>query len=180
MYNKFRAVSSIQVIAELCVPILGVLALKEFFSLKISSEEKIKALKKSLYAFGGLIIIGFLLAHSFSTFEGIRDTTYLNIEKEYNIIGVLDAVIADRKAMLLFDVLRSLFLMLLTAGVLWMFLKSKLKQGIAILIIAVFVLFDFLYHIGILHQIIFVPLGSSEKRLYQRMIFAMLPFLLRS
>jgi len=124
------------------VPILGVLALKEFFSLKISSEEKIKALKKSLYAFGGLIIIGFLLAHSFSTFEGIRDTTYLNIEKEYNIIGVLDAVIADRKAMLLFDVLRSLFLMLLTAGVLWMFLKSKLKQGIAILIIAVFVLFD--------------------------------------
>jgi hypothetical protein len=142
LYNKFRAVSSIQVIAELCVPILGVLALKEFFSLKISSEEKIKALKKSLYAFGGLIIIGFLLAHSFSTFEGIRDTTYLNIEKEYNIIGVLDAVIADRKAMLLFDVLRSLFLMLLTAGVLWMFLKSKLKQGIAILIIAVFVLFD--------------------------------------
>ena len=142
LYNKFRAVSSIQVIAELCVPILGVLALKEFFSLKISSEEKIKALKKSLYAFGGLIVIGFLLAHSFSTFEGIRDTTYLNIEKEYNIIGVLDAVIADRKAMLLFDVLRSLFLMLLTAGVLWMFLKSKLKQGIAILIIAVFVLFD--------------------------------------
>jgi hypothetical protein len=142
LYNKFRAVSSIQVIAELCVPILGVLALKEFFSLKISSEEKIKALKKSLYAFGGLIFIGFLLAHSFSTFEGIRDTTYLNIEKEYNIIGVLDAVIADRKAMLLFDVLRSLFLMLLTAGVLWMFLKSKLKQGIAILIIAVFVLFD--------------------------------------
>ena len=142
LYNKFRAVSSIQVIAELCVPILGVLALKEFFSLKISSEEKIKALKKSLYAFGGLIIIGFLLAHSFSTFEGIRDTTYLNIEKEYNIIGVLDAVIADRKAMLLIDVLRSLFLMLLTAGVLWMFLKSKLKQGIAILIIAVFVLFD--------------------------------------
>ena len=44
--------------------------------------------------------------------------------------------------MLLIDVLRSLFLMLLTAGVLWMFLKSKLKQGIAILIIAVFVLFD--------------------------------------
>ena len=124
------------------MPILGVLALKEFFSLKISSEEKIKALKKSLYAFGGLIFIGFLLAHSFSTFEGIRDTTYLNIEKEYNIIGVLDAVIADRKAMLLIDVLRSLFLMLLTAGVLWMFLKSKLKQGIAILIIAVFVLFD--------------------------------------
>ena len=142
LYNKFRAVSSIQVIAELCVPILGVLALKEFFSLKISSEEKIKALKKSLYAFGGLIFIGFLLAHSFSTFEGIRDTTYLNIEKEYNIIGVLDAIIADRKAMLLIDVLRSLFLMLLTAGVLWMFLKSKLKQGIAILIIAVFVLFD--------------------------------------
>ena len=142
LYNKFRAVSSIQVIAELCVPILGVLALKEFFSFKTSSVEKIKALRKAVYTFGGLIIVGFLLAHSFSTFEGIRDSTYLNVEKEYNIFGVLDAVIADRKAMLLFDVLRSLFLMLLTALVLWMMLKDKLKQGITVVIIAVFVLFD--------------------------------------
>ena len=59
MYNKFRAVSSIQVIAELCVPILAILGLKEFFSSTISSENKKEALKKAVYVFGGLIIVGF-------------------------------------------------------------------------------------------------------------------------
>ena len=142
LYNKFRAVSSIQIIAELCVPILGVLALKEFFSSKISSEQKIEFLKKAVLVFGGLILLGFVLAHSFSTFEGIRDSIYLNIEKEYSITGVLDAVIADRKAMLFFDTLRSLTLVLLSAGVLWLCLKNKLKQNFAILALTVFVLFD--------------------------------------
>ena len=136
LYNKFRAVSSIQVIAELCVPLLGVLALKEFFSATVSSDEKQEALKKAVYVFGGLIIVGFLLAHGFSTFEGLRDSQYTQLP------GLTDAIVSDRKSMLLTDSLRSLVLGLLTASVLWMFLKDKLKQGIAILIIAVFVLFD--------------------------------------
>ncbi|MFK8059602.1 MAG: YfhO family protein [Polaribacter sp.] len=136
LYNKFRAVSSIQVIAELCVPILAILGLKEFFSSKISSEQKQNGLKKAVYVFGGLIIVGFLLAHGFSTFEGIRDSQYNQIP------GLKDAVIADRKSMLLTDSFRSIILMLLSAGVLWMLLKKKLKQNYAVLAIIVFVLFD--------------------------------------
>ena len=136
LYNKFRAVSSIQIIAELCVPILGILALKEFFSSKISSDEKLDGLKKAVYAFGGLIIVGFLLAHGFSTFEGIRDAQYNQLP------GLADAIISDRKSMLFTDTLRSLFLMILSAGVLWMLLKDKLKQGVAILALTVFLLFD--------------------------------------
>ena len=38
MYNKFRAVSSIQVLAELAIPLLGVLALKELFTSKQSND----------------------------------------------------------------------------------------------------------------------------------------------
>lgn len=136
LYNKFRAVSSIQVIAELCVPILAVLGLKEFFSSNISSEEKQNALKKAVSVFGGLIIVGFLLAHSFSTFEGLRDSQYSELP------GLIDAIIADRKSMLLMDSLRSLFLLFLSGGVLWMLLKNKLKQGVAIIILTVFILFD--------------------------------------
>ncbi len=136
LYNKFRAVSSIQVIAELCVPLLGVLALKEFFSSTISSDKKLQSLKKAVYVFGGLIVVGFLLAHGFSTFEGIRDSQYDQLP------GLIDAIISDRKSMLLTDSLRSLAFGLLTAGVLWMLLKDKLKQGIAILVIALFILVD--------------------------------------
>ncbi|KGL64129.1 YfhO family protein [Polaribacter sp. Hel1_85] len=136
LYNKFRAVSSIQVIAELCVPILGVLALKEFFSSSVSLEEKQDALKKTMYVFGGLIIVGFLLAHGFATFEGTRDSQYAQLP------GLIDAIISDRKSMLLIDSLRSIILMLLSAGVLFMLLKNKLKQGVAILVLVAFILFD--------------------------------------
>jgi hypothetical protein len=136
LYNKFRAVSSIQVIAELCVPILGVLALKEFFSTQLSSEEKRDGLKKAVFIFGGLIVVGFLLAHSSSTFEGLRDNNYKELP------GLIDALIADRKAMLFSDTLRSLLLVLLSGGILWFLLKGKLKQTQVVLALAVLVVFD--------------------------------------
>ncbi len=142
LYNKFRAVSSIQVIAELCVPILGILALQAFFSSKIAKKEKQEALKKAVYTFGGLIVAGFLLAHMIGTFEGLRDNTYLSFESQYGIKNAVDAVIADRKAMLLTDTIRSLILMLISAGFLWYLLKEKLKQVPVILGLLVLLLFD--------------------------------------
>ncbi|PQJ79047.1 YfhO family protein [Polaribacter porphyrae] len=136
LYNKFRAVSSIQVIAELCVPILGVLALKEFFSSSISKKEKRKALEKAVFGFGGLIVFGFLLAHIFATFEGIRDNNYKDLP------GLIDALIADRKSILLFDTLRSLGFVVATGAVLWFLLNKKLKQHIAVILVASFILVD--------------------------------------
>ena len=136
LYNKFRAVSSIQVIAELCVPILGVLGLKEIFSSTRTKQEKRKALEKTVYVFGGFIVLGFLLAHMFSTFEGIRDANYKDL------VGLIDAVIADRKALLLSDTIRSLVLLLISAGILWFFLQNKVKKNIAIIGLGVLVLFD--------------------------------------
>lgn len=136
LYNKFRAVSSIQVIAELCVPILGILALKEFFSSSRTSDEKQGALEKAVFVFGGLVVVGFLLAHGFSNFEGLRDGQYSQLP------GLQEAVIKDRKAMLLSDTIRSLVLVIVSAGILWMLLKNKLKQTYAILALAVFILFD--------------------------------------
>ena len=68
LYNKFRAVYSIQVIAELCVPILAILALRDLFSKEINNVKKRKVLEKAVFTFGGVIVLGFLLAHVFSTF----------------------------------------------------------------------------------------------------------------
>jgi hypothetical protein len=136
LYNKFRAVSSIQVIAELCVPILAILGLKQFFSSEVSSDEKQKKLKKAIYFFGGLVVFGFLLAHIFSSFEGLRDSQYNQLK------GLVDALIADRKSMLLIDTFRSIVLMLLSAGVLWMLLKNKLKQVVVVIVLMILVLFD--------------------------------------
>ena len=137
LYNKFRAVSSIQVIAELCVPILGVLGLKAFFSSEISKEEKYQGLKKAVLTFGALMIIGFALAHVFGTFEGLRDA-----QQYSEIPGFLDAVIADRKAMLLSDTIRSLVLVFISGTALWLFLKGKVKPVIVIVGLTLLILFD--------------------------------------
>ncbi|MDC1237032.1 YfhO family protein [Polaribacter sp.] len=137
LYNKFRAVSSIQVIAELCVPILGILGLKAFFSAEMSTEEKYQGLKKAVLAFGALIIAGFALAHMFGTFEGLRDA-----QQYSEIPGFLDAVIADRKAMLLSDIIRSLVLVLISGTALWLFLKDKVKPVVVIVGLTLLILFD--------------------------------------
>lgn len=139
LYNKFRAVSSIQVIAELCVPILGVLGLKELFSSSLELNEKQAALKKAVIVFGGLIIVGFGFAHIFGTFEGLRDA-----QQYSEVPGFLDAVIADRKAMLFSDTVKSLVMVLISGAVLWFTLKKKIKIPFAIIVITVLILFDLL------------------------------------
>ena len=136
LYNKFRAVSSFQVIAELCIPLLGFLAIREFFFSKTDKEQKQIALKKALYSSVGLIVIGLLYALSSSTFDGIRDATYSEYE------GLLDAVKADRLSMLYSDSFRSILLIGVGFVVLWLFLKQQLKYTTSIIAFAVLILFD--------------------------------------
>ena len=158
LYNKFRAVSSIQVLAEMCVPILAILGLKEFFSPNISTADKQEALKKTLYVFSGLLVLGLLLAHSFSTFEGLRDSQYSQLP------GLVDAVIADRKSLLLYDFFRSLLLSLLSATVLYVFLKNKLKQVGLIVLLLIFMLFDLIsINKKYVNEADFKPSRKNEK-----------------
>ena len=90
-----------------------------------------------MYVFVGLIIVGFVSAHMFATFEGLRD------QQQYNALpGLIDALIADRKTMLLTDTLRSLILTGVAAGTLWLLLKNTLKQTAVIIVFAVLLLFD--------------------------------------
>lgn len=136
LYNKFRAVSSIQVIAELCVPLLGALALKEFFSSETSSEEKENAVKKAFYIVGGISLLFMLFGSSLFAFEGLRDANYEQLPE------LIDALISDRKSMLFNDSLRSLILVLLTAGALWLYLKEKLQQVAVLFVVGGLIVFD--------------------------------------
>ena len=138
LYNKFRAVSSIQVIAEICIPLLGILALKEFFSKNNIEEDKKNALKKAFYILGGISVFFILFGSSLFAFEGFRDGSL----KQYNIEGLTEALISDRKSMLFHDSLRSLLLVSVSFGILWFFIKNKLNQTKAIIVFAALILFD--------------------------------------
>ncbi len=138
MYNKFRAVSSIQVIAEMVVPILAVLALKELFYSKKSINIKLEALKKAFYISGGIALAFTLFGTSLFSFEGLVDGNYKPIMEG----ELLEAIIADRKAIFFSDSLRTVILVTIATGVLWLFLKEKLSKNIAIISLTAFILFD--------------------------------------
>lgn len=138
LYDKFRAVSSIQVILELCLPVLGVFGLYSFFNKSIELESKMNALKWSTIIAGGIAIIIWLFGSSLFDFAGIRDGMW---RQNYGQTFIT-ALEEDRISIMKADAFRTLILVLLTAGVLWAILKEKLSKPLAIGILVVLLLFD--------------------------------------
>jgi hypothetical protein len=138
MYNKFRAVSSIQVILELCIPVLAIMGLQSFFK-----EEKAQQLK-GLYLSGGVFfgIIAFLIAiKSQFSFSGGSDAYYLeNYGSEF-----VNALKEDRKSLYSADLLRSGFLVLLAFGVLWFFVKNKISNSTAVILVGIIMISDLFF-----------------------------------
>lgn len=137
LYNKFRAVSSIQVILELCIPVLAVFGLVRLFNDFENKDQKLKALKFSAIITGGIAIL-FLLFKSSFDFVGVNDGFY---RQNYGQAFV-DAIKADRKAVFTQDTIRTLVLVLLSAGLIWFYLKGKLKEKWAMVAFAALILFD--------------------------------------
>ncbi|MGM5471188.1 YfhO family protein [Flavobacteriaceae bacterium LMO-SS05] len=138
LYNKFRAVSSIQVILELCIPVLAILGLQRFFNSEEQDEVKLKSLKKATLVAGGLALLFLLFKNSLFDFVGANDGYYRqNYGQDF-----INAVVEDRKAIFGQDTLRTLILVVLSAGTLFMFLKKKLSQNLVVVVVSVLILFD--------------------------------------
>ena len=138
LYDKFRAVSSIQVVLELCFPVLAIMGLQSFFQL----DKKLQW--KSLYETAilglGIIVILFLCKGMFS-FSGGNDAAY----RESYGPAFVDALKLDRMSLYSADLLRSAFFMILTAGVLWFAMKDKLAQKTPIIIVGLIMVSDLFF-----------------------------------
>ncbi|MEP5341531.1 MAG: YfhO family protein [Algibacter sp.] len=137
LYNKFRAVSSIQVILELCIPVLAIFGLSRLFNDFKSKEDKLKALKYATGITGGLAVL-FLVFKSSFDFVGVNDGFY---RQSYGP-DFVDAIRADRKSIFTTDTLRTLVLVLLSAGAIFMYLKGKVKDNLVIIALGILILFD--------------------------------------
>ncbi|TRX10719.1 YfhO family protein [Flavobacterium gawalongense] len=138
MYNKFRAVSSIQVILELCFPVLAIMGLQSFF--KLEKELQWKALWQSgTVALGAILILFF--SKSMFSFSGGSDSYFL---ESYGP-GFVDALKEDRRSLYSADLLRSGFFILLSAGVLWLFIKNRLASNTAIIFVGLLMIFDLFF-----------------------------------
>lgn len=137
LYNKFRAVSSIQVILELCVPILAVLGLRELFKKSVDRKVKLNSLKLSVIVTAGLAVAIFLMK-GFFDFEGANDERF----RGYFGDAALEILKSDREAVYVSDTFRSLIYVLLCATVLFLFIKEKIKKNLAIILVGIFLIID--------------------------------------
>ncbi|MGW9686123.1 YfhO family protein [Flagellimonas sp. 2504JD1-5] len=137
LYNKFRAVSSIQVVLELCLPVLGILGVRELFRSKLNQGQKLQALKLSFFITLGLGVFIFLLK-GFFDFQGLRDETY----RGYFGDELMTMIQRDREAVYISDTIRSLIYVALAATALWFFIKDKIGKNVVALALGVLILFD--------------------------------------
>ena len=140
MYDKFRAVSSIQVILELCFPVLAIMGLQSFFKAQDEPKLQQKALVQT-GVFGIGIIIILVFAKSMFHFTGSSDNYFL---ESYGPAFV-DALKEDRMTLYSADLLRSGFFIVLTFGILWLFIKNKLAQNTTLIIVGLLMIFDLFF-----------------------------------
>ena len=138
LYDKFRAVSSMQVIVELVMPILAIFGLHKFLNDYEQKEEKLKALKYTVGITAGLAIVFYVLKGSLFDFVGNRDGVLLeNYGPDF-----LTMIKEQRESLFTTDVLRTLVFVLLSAGTLWMYLKDKVKENVVLLVFGCLIIFD--------------------------------------
>ena len=135
MYNKFRAVSSIQVILELCFPVLAIMGLQSFF--KSDKELQWKSLWQSVAAVLGLVVVLFLCKGLFS-FSGGNDGYFTETYGP----SFVEALKKDRKTLFSADLLRSGFFILISAGVLFLFIKNRIAQNTTVIFVGLLLVLD--------------------------------------
>ena len=142
MYNKFRAVESILVVAEITMPLLGFLGLQQIIDGKVEWPK----LRKSLYIAGGITagicLVAALFAGSFDMTSSY-DAQWKGQVPDWLYNAILD----QRAAMVRSDAWRSLLFVVLGCGLTYWYAWQQNKEaktrnsaiffsGLAILILA--------------------------------------------
>ncbi|AMS26013.1 hypothetical protein AEM51_02290 [Bacteroidetes bacterium UKL13-3] len=147
LYNKFRSVTFILSITQTLFPLLGMLAIRDIVRGAVSKVAIKKALLLSFYIVGGLCAFFVLMPELFFSIfsidkgEGINEYFVSRMDTQLPE-WLRDSLVADRKAMLRMDALRSLLLIGVAVGLVWFYVEGKLKQNVMIGVLAFVVLAD--------------------------------------
>jgi hypothetical protein len=142
-YNKFRAVTMTLVISQFCIPLLGILALRELYYGTLSKRDVLKGIKIAAGITGGVLLLVLLI-------PGIAGSFISPLETQAQLPDWLTAALADdRRNLLRVDTFRSLIFVLLGAAAILGFISGKLKKE---------------YSIAILGLLIFIDLWSVDRR----------------
>jgi hypothetical protein len=158
LYNKFRAVTMILVLAEFAIPLLAILALDRLIKTPDLFKQKIQLafIKKeitvrtafiiSFAVTGGLSLLLYLMPTVFVDFLGSRGTEYYNSIAKNNgnemAQRVIDNIELAHVTIFKGEAIRSFLFITGAAILVWLFANAKINKSILIPVIGVLILFD--------------------------------------
>jgi hypothetical protein len=155
-YNKLRAVSSMLVIAELCIPILAILALREIVENPSVLKEKIriKDIRFSISTFhlslaltGGLLLLFLIVPKVFFSFLSQQEMQMLgdaarNPQASTFVSQIRETMESVRVSVFRYDVWRSLMIIVIGAACVFLYSVRKLKANVLVPALIVLTLID--------------------------------------
>ena len=138
LYNKFRAVSSILIVAEITMPLLGFLAVKALMDGTVAQEKARKNLIVAGSVTAGLCLLFALLGRSLFSFVSPNDVQFASLIPE----ALYQAILDDRADLLVRDSWRSFAFIAAAFAVLFCYNEKKLRTPWMIAALGVLVLVD--------------------------------------
>ena len=148
LYNKFRAVESILVITAFLIPVLAILAVKEVAFHTEDPKKLTKSLLNSLYITGGLLLILIAVPTVLLDFKTqnhnafIEQLTQVTNGDRTFADSIAKALVDDRISLARMDALRSLFFVMVGAGLIWALIRKKMNPQVTFIILAAVILVD--------------------------------------
>ena len=173
MYAKFRTVASILVIAEFTIPLLGMLALKEFFEETGRQGDKETGRQDKcfyisfIFTAGVCVLFAVMPGVFFDRFVSANEMQALNqLPAEY-VTPILQNLTEMRKAVFTADCWRSFWIVVIGAALMMLYRYKKLRGSYAIAAIIVLCLADmWIVNKRYLNNDMFVP--KSEREMPQQ------------
>jgi hypothetical protein len=147
MYDKFRAVSSILVVAEVAIPLLGFLALKTIMENKIEKEVLQKKILISGGITAGICLFFAIFGKALFSFTSPQDAMIFAQLPDW----LTASIVSERASMLVTDAFRSALFIILGVAVMWLYVKGKIK---------------FVYFTILLGALILVDMWGVNKRFF--------------
>jgi len=135
LYAKFRDTTNALIIAQFALPLLAFLGIREWFSDETDSKARLKKLYYATGIAGGIALLYLAFPTIAGSFVSPNDANY-----QETWVGA--ALQTDRIDLARKDSFRTLVFVILTAGLLWASLKTKVKREYLFMGLALLVLVD--------------------------------------
>ncbi len=140
--NKFRAMTMALCLAQLFLAAGAALGIQTIVDQKLTFAQLRQPLLISLGLTAGVALVLALLGGTFFSFQSPNDLAMLSRYFGEAASDFQASLISDRQSLLRSDAFRSVILILLTAGFIWLFITNKIKSAVFYPLLLAVVVFD--------------------------------------